>query len=659
MIESVASGLVGILLFPFVFLSSAIIPPQPINRIDAFHQAIQQKNVTQAESLFNQIQENPQKMTPFMVKKLKLELADFYLDQNDTDKAKPLFQSLIDSGDPQFYPKASLKNLLIRMKTKENILPISAAYVRLVLAYPTIDQNQKIWTALKSALNVTSFEDLLETAEDLDRYADILYGKRQFKEAVVVLNRLTSQYPSYAKRANAVTLLGMCYFQIYEYDKAILTFIAVKDQYRDSPDAIQSTFYLGRTYARKKQYGDSIAQYQELIKKYPQNTTYAPEAYYYLFETMLINNQEADFDSYLSRFKADFPQSLYYNKIIWEKGIQLYQSKKYAEALAILGQYSTKAPSNDLKSRFLFLMAQSSARMGDAKKAEHYQKACVTQYPYSYAAFRILDTKQPVVGAQLDSEKWTHQILNTPKNDELPILSAYAALKKEDLNDLVAEELSNQIASGNQSFDYTVTLAAVYQRLRNYYQSVQLLSKQFNLIDYGMQETVPKEVAKLVYPLVHWDIIKKYAKEYDLDPFFVIAVIRAESLYHDQIYSRTGAVGLMQIMPATGKGIASHLGVPWREGKTLLDIETNIRFGAYYLSHLSKRFNGNQYLMLSGYNAGPNITKKWEKEIGADDIDQFVISIPYAETQYYVQKVMQNYWIYKLLYSSEKDVASK
>jgi soluble lytic murein transglycosylase len=130
----------------------------------------------------------------------------------------------------------------------------------------------------------------------------------------------------------------------------------------------------------------------------------------------------------------------------------------------------------------------------------------------------------------------------------------------------------------------------------------------------------------------------------------LISLMRAESTYHDKVYSRSGAVGLMQVMPSTGQGIASHLKVKWDGAQTLLDAETNIRFGAYYLGYLNKRFEGNVYWMLSGYNGGPSITSRWIKDFGHEDMDTAVFRIPYQETQYYLQKVMQNYWIYKVLY---------
>jgi soluble lytic murein transglycosylase len=96
------------------------------------------------------------------------------------------------------------------------------------------------------------------------------------------------------------------------------------------------------------------------------------------------------------------------------------------------------------------------------------------------------------------------------------------------------------------------------------------------------------------------------SQEFKVSPWLVLALIRVESYGDPSARSAAGAIGLSQIMPETGKQIAEELGVPWEGEKTLLHVETNVRFGCYYLSKLLRRFKGEQRIALAAYNWGPS-----------------------------------------------------
>ena len=226
----------------------------------------------------------------------------------------------------------------------------------------------------------------------------------------------------------------------------------------------------------------------------------------------------------------------------------------------------------------------------------------------------------------------------------------YQRLYQLGLGDIAADELqylliSDSANQAQESFD----LAWLYDKMGLHSKSISTIARRYPVKILGFR-SMPRSVLQLLFPSAFWDTVKKYATQFDLDPYFGMSIMRAESMFKDQVRSRSGAVGLMQIMPATGKGIAERLGVTWKDVPTLLDIDTNIRFGIYYLSTLDTRFNGNLTLMSSGYNAGPNITRKWANDMGFDDIDMFVLNLPKLETENYVYKVLGNYWMYRILY---------
>lgn len=137
----------------------------------------------------------------------------------------------------------------------------------------------------------------------------------------------------------------------------------------------------------------------------------------------------------------------------------------------------------------------------------------------------------------------------------------------------------------------------------------------------------------------------------EVEPALVHALIRQESNFNATIRSSAGAVGLMQIMPATAKIVAKQVGVPHRPG----DLDTpdyNVRLGSAYLEDLVARFSGSYPLALAGYNAGPGRPARWVREFGdprRGDVDMidWVEMIPFAETRNYVQRVMESVQVYR------------
>ncbi len=131
-----------------------------------------------------------------------------------------------------------------------------------------------------------------------------------------------------------------------------------------------------------------------------------------------------------------------------------------------------------------------------------------------------------------------------------------------------------------------------------------------------------------------------------IDPHLVAAIMREESGFDPGAVSRTGALGIMQIMPATGRLVAKGYikGAGFKEDG-LFDPATNIRLGSRYLAGLTKRFNGNVVLAVAAYNAGPNAVSEWTKTLPSET-DEFIESIPYAETRAYTKRVLRSYMEY-------------
>ena len=158
------------------------------------------------------------------------------------------------------------------------------------------------------------------------------------------------------------------------------------------------------------------------------------------------------------------------------------------------------------------------------------------------------------------------------------------------------------------------------------------------------------EYWQALYPFPYEDTILEWSKRRQLNPLLVTSLIRQESRFEPEIESWAGALGLMQVMPATGQSAAQNIGL---SDYSLTNPEDNINIGTYYLDFTHKKYNNNSMLAVASYNAGPNAVAKWVSRYGLEDADEFVEKIPYKETKGYVESVFENYWNYMLIYNPE------
>lgn len=163
-----------------------------------------------------------------------------------------------------------------------------------------------------------------------------------------------------------------------------------------------------------------------------------------------------------------------------------------------------------------------------------------------------------------------------------------------------------------------------------------------------------KPIMKFIFPLKYKNIVIKYSEEYsgedDVDPLFIMSIIKAESNFDKDAKSNKGALGLMQVTPSTGEWIAEKLNEEMFAEDKLFDPDTNIRYGIWYINYLSKQFDGNLNLIIAAYNAGPGSVDKWLDDSSYSQNGEDLDNIPFVETDKYVEKVNFYYNIYKFLY---------
>jgi len=158
-----------------------------------------------------------------------------------------------------------------------------------------------------------------------------------------------------------------------------------------------------------------------------------------------------------------------------------------------------------------------------------------------------------------------------------------------------------------------------------------------------VQRTTPDWYARMRYPLEYEHIVRGHARNYELDPALLAAVIYRESKFDSDARSPSGAIGLMQLLPDTAKGIAVHTGGSRFRVNDLYDPEINVRYGSFYLRRLLVKY-GDVRNALAAYNAGQSNVDHWLEDGEG---------IPFPETRQYVDEVLEARGVYADAYADE------
>lgn len=160
---------------------------------------------------------------------------------------------------------------------------------------------------------------------------------------------------------------------------------------------------------------------------------------------------------------------------------------------------------------------------------------------------------------------------------------------------------------------------------------------------------VPKAVTQLSYPVDYVTSLDEQARANNVDPLFLAALIRQESFWDPTALSSAGAIGLTQVIPSTGEGIARALGLTDWKASDLLRPAVSLQFGAYYIGSQLKHY-GDPLAALAAYNAGPGNAIRWTTLKDPSNAADFIEAIDIPETQNYVQSVMEYYSLYLRAY---------
>jgi peptidoglycan lytic transglycosylase len=337
----------------------------------------------------------------------------------------------------------------------------------------------------------------------------------------------------------------------------------------------------------------------------------------------------------------------------WMRAGQIAEGRgKYLEATGIYERYLERYPEGRRWDEAAYWAGRSHAAMGDSSGARAKWESILTRFRTSY--YSVL------AAAELGREFK----VSVPDSPE-PTLA------------------SDELQDGLRTLDLLVQVdlpdAVVWwiDRLRGHTEGLgDRLALAENLIERGYTvegirtgqallaagETLDRRLMEIIYPFPFREVIMAEAAERKVDPFLLAGLIRQESAFDADVVSGAGAIGLMQVMPATGKELARAERIRGFTSESLETAEINIHLGVNFWIDLERMFAGTHLpLKLSAYNAGPTRARRWRRLPEHADSLRFTERIPFQETREYVKNVSRNAALYRALYgaSLSQPAASK
>lgn len=202
--------------------------------------------------------------------------------------------------------------------------------------------------------------------------------------------------------------------------------------------------------------------------------------------------------------------------------------------------------------------------------------------------------------------------------------------------------------------DTAFTLAVFFKRGDMANRSIAWLEPIWRQIPADFQiDLMPREQAEILYPVPYADSLIKFGGEKNVDPRFLLSIMRQESRYRADIKSVAAARGLMQFISSTSNQIADELGKTGFKQDDLYNPPTAIQFGSQYLSNLFKMFPEQPQAVAASYNGGEVNMTRWLRRAKTDLPDKYVPEIVFSQSKDYVYKVMANYRVYQFLYNDK------
>jgi soluble lytic murein transglycosylase len=371
----------------------------------------------------------------------------------------------------------------------------------------------------------------------------------------------------------------------------------------------------------------------------------AEEALNELARYYILDDEDAEAAEVYSRMVERFPSGAFAERAVWKAGWWAYREKNFRETIRLFEHGATTFPRSDYRPSWLYWSARAYDQVGDLSSANQRYRVTVIDYLNTYygrLAWRQLEQRDEAA-----IEPSTRAVVTAPAPP--PTADRIARLIDVGLYRPALNEVQYAQKMWGDSPQLQATLAFVHNKLGNLRLGINAMKRAYPQYMTAGGEALPTAILHVLFPVDYWPLLKGHAQARGLDPYVVAALVAQESTFDAVIRSPANAIGLMQVIPSTGRRYAKKIGIRQFSERTLTNPELNVSIGMQYFADLVNRF-GAHHFALASYNAGEHRVQRWLEETPNLPQDEFIDNIPFPETQNYVKRILGTADDYRRLY---------
>jgi len=524
-------------------------------------------------------------------------------------------------------------------------------YQTVFYKYPLSDESKPAGSALSQMMHALGKEYVYPGVELQEQRAHAFYDAHKWKEARTEYEKLLTMLkdPANPTRQRAQLRVAECRVQL-KGSPSLIAAVKTPDLEVDA----ERLYALSQAYRSAKKEADMFSALNTLAKDYPESKwnedgLMAAGNYHWVElerEKAVVAYQ---------RVLDSFPNGKYAFNCEWRIAWVAYLNHQ-PDADDRLTTFLLKYPVSANAVDGLYWLGRNAERGGNAARARSLYNKAVERFPQTYfgnaAAARLAKLGPGEENPPEFLEKIPPPPSLRPLDEPIPVAAAdrwarAQALRAIAFDSSAEQELKNAyFATSSPRFLLEAAQAAFDQG--HYGAGMAYARIIVPNFDARKISEVPVAAWKALYPLPYEAALRREAAKNDFDPMFAAGLIRQESTFQADAVSHANAIGLMQVLPKTGKLLAKQLRVRYAKDK-LFEPDYNIELGMLYIAGLVRQTGALEYAA-AAYNAGEDRIAAWKAERNYEEIPELVESIPFTETREYVQVVLRNTEVYRMIY---------
>lgn len=508
----------------------------------------------------------------------------------------------------------------------------ASIYRTIWLNNPTAAQSIKSQDRLKE-LEKAGIKSVAYTQEELLRRASTLATQNQHSSALNVLRSIPAEGQTQAVAARIELRSGMSHYRLRNWKEAEKSLIKAAGSPLPGIRS-EARFWLAKSLERQDKNERAYELYMELVGA-GKKQEFADDA---LMEAAGLRRSQGNYGEAARLFKQiakSCPESRFISRAAWEAGWCHYLAGEYAVAAEV---FKPLLKDEAMREKAIYWLARALENSANTE-ADSYYRILLDDYPSGFYAtwYReqklIKDVREP-----LGQRSAVTELPLAPGFDKPRLLSVLG----------MAEESRTEMAAARKKAGDKKSafpgLARLYLELKEYSSAIALFLQNRPV----KWDTASLPLWTAGYPLVYSAPVAQYTAANALSEGLIFGLMRAESGFSPAVKSPAGAIGLMQLMPATAKATARESGT--FNPQKLVVPDYNIKLGTKHFRDLMKEYDGDVVYSIAAYNAGSTAVDRWRKSFKGLKKDEFIESIPYQETRDYVKKVYASAATYRQLY---------